>query len=146
MPRLCKICEEEFANAAKLAEHMKLSDCSNHVSCVSCPYCGRDDFVDVDSLNRHLSHNRWCSRADYAAKDKLSILAPDPEGTKMLTNKSHGNGFNNMLSKQQFLSYVNDLENLEGSLGNIANVLGLEAIQRQNTELHPDPGTLTFIV
>jgi hypothetical protein len=84
MPRFCKICEEEFPTAAKLAEHLKFSDCSNHATTMKCPYCERDDFVDVDSLNRHLSQNRRCSRADLEATDKLSILAPDPNYSKRL--------------------------------------------------------------
>jgi hypothetical protein len=57
------------------------SSCSDYRSIVKCPYCNRDDFVDGDSLNRHLSHNRQCSRADVDATDKLPMLLPDPSYT-----------------------------------------------------------------
>lgn len=80
MPRLCKVCHEEFPSASKPAEHLKISNCSNYRSIVKCPYCARDDFVDEDSLNRHLSHNRQCSRADIEATDKLSMLLPETRG------------------------------------------------------------------
>ena len=143
MPRYCKICEEEFHTAAKLAEHLKLSECSNHVTPIKCPYCAREDFVDEDSLHRHLSHNRRCSRADYEANDKLSILAPDPLYSK-LHNK--GSEILGQCPGQQNLSYIHVVSGLEGNLVNIANVMAMQAMHHMNTSLHPDSNAMTFVV
>lgn len=143
MPRYCKICEEEFPTAAKLAEHLKLSECSNHVASIKCPYCAREDFVDEDSLHRHLSHNRRCSRADYEANDKLSILAPDPFYSK-LHNK--GREILGQCPAQQNISYIHAVSGLEGNLVNIANVMAMQAMHHMNTSLHPDSNAMTFVV
>jgi hypothetical protein len=78
MPRYCKVCNTKFKYASELAEHLKLSSCSNFATLIKCSYCDRNDFVDEDSLNRrHLTYNRKCSCADVEATDNLSILAPD---------------------------------------------------------------------
>jgi hypothetical protein len=114
MPRYCKYCDEEFPTASKLAEHLKFSICSNQVTVIKCPYCDRDDFVDQDSLNRHLSHNRPCSRADVEATDKLSILAPDPYDASTRVQNT-GKGSEKSLYKTN-VSYVDVLPHFEGSL------------------------------
>jgi hypothetical protein len=143
MPRYCNYCTEEFPTAAKLAEHLKFSLCSTHVDVKKCPYCDRDDFVDQDSLNRHLSHNRRCSRADVEATDKLSIIAPDPyyDGTRTDAGKSGDNS-----SVMNRVSYVDVLPQLQGNLVNIANAMEMQARNQMQTSLHPDPSSLTLLV
>ena len=145
MPRFCKYCDEEFPTASKLAEHLKFSICSNQVTVIKCPYCDRDDFVDQDSLNRHLSHNRRCSRADVEATDKLSILAPDPHyvSTQVLNT---GNGPSQSLLHNTHVSYVDVLPHFEGSLVNIANSMEMQARHQLHTSLHQDTNNLTLFV
>ena len=143
MPRYCKICEEEFPTAAKLAEHLKLSDCSNLFTAIKCPYCNRDDFVDEDSLNRHLSQNRQCSRADIEATDKLSILAPDSSLTKHLKSDTQPE---NTPFKPTNISYVDTISQLEGNLVNVANAMGMQVMHQINTTLYPNPSSMPFVI
>jgi hypothetical protein len=144
MPRYCKYCDEEFPTASKLAEHLKFNICSNQVPVIKCPYCDRDDFVDQDSLNRHLSHNRLCSRADVEATDKLSILAPDPYYISTRVQNA-GKGSDQRLYKTT-VSYVDVLPHFEGSLVNIANSMEMQARHQLHTSLRQDPNNLTLFV
>jgi hypothetical protein len=99
--------------------------------------------VDEDSLNRHLSQNRQCSSADIDATDKLSILAPDPDCAKHLKSGMPPD----KTIDHTHISYVNMLNHLEGNLVNVANVMGMQAMQQQvSTSLHPDPSSMTFII
>jgi hypothetical protein len=98
--------------------------------------------VDVDSLNRHLSQNRRCSRADIEATDKLSILAPDTNYSKRL---KAGIAPDVTLDRSH-VSYVDKLHHLEGNLVNVANVMGIQALNQLNTSLHPDPSSMTFVI
>lgn len=123
MPRYCKICKEEFPSAAKLAEHLKISSCSNYRTIIKCPYCNRDDFVDEDALNRHLSYNRQCSKADVEATDKLSILRSD--------------GHDPNLIGPRHISYADVIHRYEGNLVNIANSIGISEIHQRQTSLNP---------
>jgi hypothetical protein len=109
MPRYCEVCNTEFKYASELAEHLKLSSCSNFATLIKCPYCDRNDFVDEDSLNRHLTYNRKCSRADVEATDNLSILAPDKNSIlakkKQITQGSLGTfGLGAKLGDQHHMS------------------------------------------
>jgi hypothetical protein len=135
MPRICKICQEEFSSAAKLSEHLKFSNCSNYRTLVKCPYCLRDDFVDDDSLNRHLSHNRQCSRADMDATDKLSMLLPNPSYTSIKGTQSQTNHNHNSLV--MFPSGV--MENMtqyEGNLVNFVNSFNVNHLHQIQTSLN----------
>jgi hypothetical protein len=98
--------------------------------------------VDVDSLNRHLSQNRRCSRADIEATDKLSILAPDPKYSKHLK----AGVAPDVTLDHTHVSYVDTLHHLEGNLVNVANVMGIQALNQLNTSLHPDPSSMTFVI
>jgi hypothetical protein len=89
-----------------------------------------------------LSQNRRCSRADIEATDKLSILAPDPNYSKRLKS---GLAPDKTIDHTH-VSYVDMLSHLEGNLVNVANVMALQAIHQQNTSLHPDPTSTTFVI
>jgi len=130
MPRVCKICHEAFPSASKLAEHLKFSNCSNYRTIIKCPYCDRDDFVDEDSLNRHLSHNRQCSRADIEATDKLSMLLPDRGGKHQKFAHHH-----NTPSMRFPNNDMDVTSQLQGNLVNYVNAFHLHHLHNVQTSL-----------
>jgi len=135
MPRICKVCQTEFQYASELAEHLKLSSCSNHVTPISCPYCERKDFVDEEGLNRHLSRNRKCSRADFEATDKLSILGPDT------SYRNSSSGLNKVVSTVGPGIIPGDehgISSQEGNLVNFVNSFDVHKLHQINTSLFPD--------
>ena len=90
--------------------------------------------MDEDSLNRHLSHNRQCSRADIEATDKLSMLLPDPSYT---AKQTHGGAYSSVT--QFFLHGGNGtevLDQLQGDLVNFVNAFDLNYLHQLQTSLH----------
>jgi len=96
---------------------------------MKCPYCKRDDFVDKVSLNRHLSYNRQCSKADIEATDKLSIIRYDSNLSQHLPSD------NSRANHQTY--YADVMHKYEGNLVNIANSIEMYAIYQRQTSLNP---------
>jgi hypothetical protein len=72
----------------------------------------------------------------------LSILAPDPKYSKRL---KAGVAPDATLDHTH-VSFVDTLHHLEGNLVNVANVMGIQALNQLNTSLHPDPSSMTFVI
>jgi Cobalamin biosynthesis protein CobT (nicotinate-mononucleotide:5, 6-dimethylbenzimidazole phosphoribosyltransferase) len=136
MPRFCEICHAEFKYASELADHLKLSSCSNYTTMIKCPYCDRNDFVDEDSLNRHLTYNRKCSRADVEATDNLSILAPD--NSINIRNNRIPPGCLDTFGLGSSLSEQPDISSHEGNLVNHVNAFDMHLWHQMQTALVTD--------
>jgi hypothetical protein len=136
MPRFCEICHAEFKYASELADHLKLSSCSYYTTMFKCPYCDRNDFVDEDSLNRHLTYNRKCSRADVKATDNLSILAPD--NTINIRNNRISPGTMDTFGLGSSLSDQPDISSHEGNLVNYVNAYDVHLWHQMQTALVTD--------
>jgi hypothetical protein len=91
--------------------------------------------VDEDSLNRHLSYNRKCSRADLEAADKLSVLAPETNIGQHRSNQLF-QGFGTLGSG---ITLGNDdgRSSHQGNLVNYVNAFNLHKLHQVQTSLLP---------
>jgi hypothetical protein len=91
--------------------------------------------VDEDSLNRHLSYNRKCSRADWEATDKLSVLAPETNIGRPQNNQLF-QGFGT-LGSDITLGEDDGRSSHQGNLVNYVNAFDLHKLHQMQTSLVP---------
>jgi hypothetical protein len=91
--------------------------------------------VDEDSLNRHLSYNRKCSRADLEATDKLSVLVPETNISQPRNNQLF-QGFGT-LGSGITIGEDDGRSSHQGNLVNYVNAFDLHKLHQMQTSLAP---------